>query len=1131
MLGFIILILSLALSSSILLLKDKRIASLISGVAIAINAYFLFRYGLFEEFSVGSYIGNFGLVVNDLNFPFIITILIVTIATVPYSLRYMAHKFEGKESWGLYYGMFTLFAVSMLYVVLSTNLLELYIFLEVALITSFVLIAVYGYGDRKRISLMYFIWTHVGTILLLASIIIIGLESGRMDIYSSYDTLYSYSSLNLAYLLFLIAVIGMFIKGAMAGFNVWLPYAHGEAPTPVSILLSPNMVGLGIFVVLIYYYLFPSLAFLAPIFIAWALLTMIYGGINAFSQQDFKRFLAYSSVSQMGYMLLGGSFSFLLGLGSNVSYLPLGILASVLIYVSHGFGKALLFMSAGASITEIENRNVNQLGGLFKSSPLHTTLSFIGLLNILGLPPSIGLISEALLVFAAGETYDAIGVGWFVVLLMLLFIAIGISSGYGGILFKKVYSGVKHAKEIDGVKEYSIPMFIIAAASVILFFFPQLADLSFYNFVQTLPSNSLILPVVVFMPALGSLIALSTPKSLNQDVRGTVNVIMIGISLIGSVYMLLHNLGNPLFSSPSFTFSLGYLQFSTTLLQSIIAVFVSGLSFFISMYSIGYMKEDSVLRRYWGFFGIFVSFMLMAVLSDNILSLVAGWEGTSLASYGLISYWLDDNDKNVVGDFGRKILGIPYLSRPTVSGIRALIFTRAADVGFLMGLGYLMYVATGNQNGGITLLFSSFDGRSIVQAISAVSAMPYAWVVFLVLFLGGLSKSAQFPFTQWLLTAMTGPTPVSSLIHAATMVNLGAILSFLLFPYMTFNSYTSPFFYTVATLAIFTAIYTSVNALVSREQKVILANSTADQISLMLFSSSIGFILGVPLVGIVVGLIQMFAHGLYKASLFMNAGSVIHFTENRYIQSYPRLYEKMKAVFIIQLISALNLANIPPLAGFYAHDFIGDLASSSSFFLIYIIVEFLGSIYILRYVIRTFLWNGATSSHEHGHGINPLMVIAPAFLAFGSIVLGLGVSNLVSFFDSFVSISSYTSIDVLGLAFSLVGIAISLVYLKELSTKFLSPLIDFAYYGWMVYPIFDLIGYGYSSFAGGVYNYIERNTLDKGINEMLPTFIVSLGSRVYKGVQNGVLSNYVSLYTWGLAALLILLLIYLGVVG
>ncbi len=1135
MLGIYLLVTSLVLSSLVFFIKDKKSSATLTGIAIALNGYFLFRRGLFENFFVAKTIGSFGLTVTDLNFPFVITILAVTLLTIPYSLRYMEERFHelGSGNWGLFFGLYSLFSVSMLYTVLSTNLLEIYIFLEIALVTSFLLIMLYGYGDRRRISLLYFIWTHVGTVLLLASVIVIGLETGSMDVYSALNVFHDYSTVGYAVAIFLLAVIGMMVKGAQAGVNVWLPYAHGEAPTPISVLLSPNMVGLGVFVVILYFYMFPGMSFLAPIFVGWALLTMIYGGINALAQRDFKRFLAYSSVSQMGYMMLGAGVAFLMGLPSTLVSLPLGIIASTLIYVSHGFGKALLFMSAGANITEAHERDIEKLGGLYQTSPLHTTLSFLGLLNILGLPPTVGLISEVLLLFATGELVQKVGISWFLVVVVVLFIAIGLSSAYATYLFKKVYAGKpQNPVSLDKIAEYSVPMLILAGLSVVLFFFPQVSVESLVNFIQSVTGQDIYLPLIVFLPALGSLLALITTSKLSRDVRGWIVNFMLGVSMI----LAWLNLGatllvNRTFFVPSQFYTMfGYLSFSSSLLQSILAVFVSTLSFFIGIYSVGYMREDNVLRRYWGFFGMFVSFMLMAVLSDNVFTLVAGWEGTSLASYGLISYWLDDNDKNVVGDFGRKVLGIPFLSRPTVSGIRALIFTRAADVGFLMGLGYLMYVATGNQNGGISLLFNSFDGRSITEAITAVSSMPYAWVIFLVLFLGGLSKSAQFPFTQWLLTAMTGPTPVSSLIHAATMVNLGAILSFLLFPYMEFTSFSSAFFYIVASLAIFTAIYTSVNALVSKEQKVILANSTADQISLMLFSSSVGVILGIPTVGIIVGLIQMFAHGLYKASLFMNAGSVIHFTENRYVQSYPQLYKVLGSVFVLQLIAALNLANIPPLAGFWAHDFIGNLASSSTFFGFYIIVEFLGSLYILRYIIKTFFWKGA--EHEvHTHKVNPLMIVAPAFLVLGSIVLGLGVTNVVSYFNSVANVQSYTYIDFIGLGVSILGIALSTVYVKEFSVRSISPLIDFAYYGWMVYPIFDLVGYGYSSFANRIYKYVEKGVLDRGINEMIPSIVVDLGSRVYKGVQNGVLSNYVSLYTWGIAVLLVLLLLYFGVVG
>ncbi|WP_338600167.1 proton-conducting transporter membrane subunit [Sulfolobus tengchongensis] len=1123
--SFILVVISLIISVSIFFIKSKRVSFTLSLIAIAINIPFLFMINSFEHIFIARYVGDFGFVVNNLNYPFIITILVVTLLTTIYSLRYMEHKFreENKYNWGLYYALYTLFALSMLYTVLSTNLLELYIFLEISLISSFLLIALYGYGDRRRISLMYFIWTHIGTILLLASIIVIGLTTGTMNIYIDANTFANYSIIPYSILVFLVAVIGMFIKGAQAGFNIWLPYAHGEAPTPISILLSPNMVGLGIFVVIIYYYLFPSMAFLAPIFIAWAIITMIYGGINALAQRDFKRFLAYSSVSQMGYMLLGASIAFLTGLSSSILSLPLGILASILIYVSHGFGKALLFMSAGASITELNERNIEKLGGLYLSSPLHSTLAFIGILNLLGLPPTIGLVSEALLIFSVGTLLSKIGLTGFVAIIAFIMIAIGISSAYAGYLFKLVYAGKKEIKSIDNVLEYSIPMALVGIFSIVFFFIPQYVtpSLSF----TILFSNAVILPIIAFLPVLGSLIALITPKSLNQDIRGAIVVLTIGVSVVLSSLLLINNLGQPLFGHPQFSYSFGYLQFSANLLQSILALFVSSLSFFIALYSIGYMREDNVLRRYWGFFGLFVSSMLSVVLANNALLFIAGWEGTSLASYGLISYWLDDNERNVVGDFGRKIFGIENVSKPTTSGIRALIFTRIGDVGLLAVLGYLISLAGYNY-----ILYPIANISSTVfSSLHEISSYPYGWLLLLILFLGGLAKSAQFPFTQWLLTAMTGPTPVSALIHAATMVNLGAILTFLTYPFIQINSNTYLFFEIMVGLTLFTAIYTSINALASNEQKVILAYSTADQISLMMFSSSLGALLGNVTLGIIIGLIQMFAHGLYKASLFMNAGSVIHYTESRYIASKPLLYKEIPYVFVLQLIAALNLANLPPLIGFWAHNSIGNLVSnfSSSIFYTYVILEFLGSIYILRYISRTFLWKGESNeTHEKGH-LSALMIITPGILVLASIIIGALYFNLASFFN----IIAYSEIDYLSLGLSILGWIIAFaIYTRYLNLRSIKPLIDFAYYGWYVNPSFDKFGYLFKGFSNSLFAGFERGVIDLGLNEKLPKSIINLGSRIYNVVEDHILGDYIMLYAWGVFLFLIIVLIVFGVI-
>jgi len=1137
MIPLFIFITSFVLASIIFFFKDRKVTASLAFLSILVNVYFLFRYGLFYEFYVTKYIGYFGFTANDLNYPFIVTILVVTLVTVYYSLRYMEKRFHelGQGNWGVYFALYSLFANSMLYVVLSINLLETYIFLEVSLITSFLLILFYGYGDRRRISLLYFIWTHVGAILTLSSIVILGLVSGRMDIYVSFGQLYNYSSIPYALLIFILGIIGMLVKGAQAGFNIWLPYAHGESPTPISILLSPNMVGLGIYVVMIYYYLFPAFSYIAPLFIAWAIITMIYGGLNALAQKDFKRYLAYSSVSQMGYMLLGASIAFYLGLKSTVLYLPLGIIASTLIYASHGFGKAILFMSAGAAITELEERDIERLGGLYLVSPLHTTLSFIGLLNILGLPPTIGLVSEVLLLLSAGQLIPLIGEGFFVLLVALLMIAIGTSSAYATYLFKKVYAGIKEIKvNVDKATEYSVSMLIIAIISIIFFFFPQLLVHSISNFIPSFTSFSLTLFLIVFLPAIGSFLSLVIP--MHQDARGWLVSSLIGISMILAIVNLTNSLHASLFKPTTGYTAFSYFTFSSSLLQALLGVFVSSLAFFISLYSIGYMKEDKVLRRYWGFFGFFVSSMLAVVYADNILLLLAGWEGTSLASYGLISYWLDDNDRNVVGDFDRKVFGILYLSRPTTSGIRAMIFTRIGDVGLITALGYLLYLTSLSDYSGITTIYGQAE---LFSAIPKLYALPYAWLILLLMFLGGLGKSAQFPLTQWLLTAMTGPTPVSALIHAATMVNLGAILTFFVYPYLVYPSPQTTFFMSIMVgIAIFTAIYTGTSAIASNEQKLILAYSTADQISLMILSSSIGGLLAsiysnfnFVIAGVLIGLIQMFAHGLYKASLFMNAGSVIHFTENRYVGVFKSLYKKLTSVFVLQLLAALNLASIPPLIGFWAHDLIGVLASNTPIFYLYVLTEFLGGLYIIRYVVKAFLWKNGEELHEEGH-VHPLMIVSPAVLVLTTIILGaIFISSLVPFFTSIGLSSSYIAIDLPSLTLAILGVIVALaLYLKGFDMnkyKGAKPLVDFLYYGWFVNPAFDKFGIASFSFAKGLYQKFEYGVIDMSLNVRLPQGIIKAGSTIFRRTETGILRDYIFMYLVGVIILAVLAIIFL----
>lgn len=1125
-------------------LKNKRYTSIMALLSISTNIGLLLREGVIENYFIGQYIGDFGFFINDLNLAFVITILAVTITSSLYSTRYMEERFRElgvKENWGAYYGLFSLFAISMIDVVISTNLIELYLFLEVSLVTSFLLILLYGYGNKRRISVMYFIWTHIGTVLLLASIltlIFVG-PYHSADIYNPQGAFVTYPAQGILEAVFIVAVFGMMIKAAMFLFNTWLPYAHGEAPTPISVLLSPNTVGLGVFVIILYFYLFPSMNFISPLFVGWAIITMIYGGIMATTQRDFKKFLAYSSVSQMGYMMLGASLAFQAGLSNQVYPLPLGILASVFFYASHGLGKAIMFMSAGASITEYKTRDIQELGGLFSSSPLYSTLSFLGLLNLLGLPPTIGVISEILLLLEAGKVGIVAGEGYFLGVLLGLFVAIGISSAYTTYLFKRVYGGEGKRHSIDGVVDYILPMGILAVVSILLFLYPSILATSFDLYFQVLPTSSVLLPLIVILPAIASLISLLTPKTLNQDIRGALSVLLNFTAFGISLYLFLN--GN---SEPAFSFS--YFTFSMSRLQGLLATVVSGLSSFISLYSIGYMKEDNVLRRYWGFFEFFVMSMLMVVIGGNIFTFLVGWEGTSLASYGLISYWLNDNRDSAVGVEGKRVFGVPTFSLPTVSGIRAMIFTRVGDVGLVIGLGALLLFSAN------TLLY--VQGGLLQVGLQGLIHSPLTsdwwWLVFFVLLLGGLSKSAQFPFTQWLLTAMTGPTPVSALIHAATMVNLGAFITFFFFPYLSPYiglSQTHLLALILTFLSGFTILYTSVGGLVSNESKVVLAYSTADQISFMIFSSSLGLLLasqtGNPVYisyGIGAGIVQFIAHGIYKATLFMNAGSVIHYTGSRFLGSSRMLAREIPIIFLLQTVAALNLADFPYLLGYWGHQGVDYLSAQAGFDIVTDVAAVLGTLYVLRLIIKTFLWpktnhlqvqqDKEEEGHE-GHHIHPLMYVSPAILATVTVVLGVFYSAVINNVRSSIQLSTSFSdlyfLDPFVLFLFMIGLVMSLPYTRGFQRpNSLQTLTDVLDAGWGLHLMWDFLGYSYPKFSTTLYSLFERNTLDRLFNEVIPDYAVRVGRFGFK-IQGGVIRNYVGAYAVGLFVLFFIVLLFL----
>jgi NADH-quinone oxidoreductase subunit M len=264
--------------------------------------------------------------------------------------------------------------------------------------------------------------------------------------------------------------IGLFVKMAVFGVHIWLPYAHAEAPTPVSALLSPNLIGIGGYALIrIVYTFFPkSFLNISPYVIALALVTMIYGGLMALAQDDFKRLLAYSSISQMGYVLLG--------LASLTGF---GIAGAILHYVSHAVGKAVLFMIAGVMIVQLHGlRSIKNMGGLATKMPITGSLALIGFMHITGIPPTVGFWSEVLIIFGIVKRVLETGSLAFTCVVIALLVAIGLSTAYAFITMKRIFFGAisdKLKREArDGNASLMITVAIIASIGLALFFYPNL---------------------------------------------------------------------------------------------------------------------------------------------------------------------------------------------------------------------------------------------------------------------------------------------------------------------------------------------------------------------------------------------------------------------------------------------------------------------------------------------------------------------------------------------------------------------------------------------------------------------------------------------------------------------------------
>jgi NADH-quinone oxidoreductase subunit M len=439
--------------------------------------------------------GEFGLVLDGLASPFAIIIYVISTVVALFSKPYMVAKitsqFEEKMNGqkqvigdgptaiiesssmknyvnnqiGVYFALYLVMAMGMLGSVLATNLIEFYVFFEVMLIPGFFMIAFWGYEAKRRVALLFFFWTHVGAVVLLLGFLAIGLNVGSFNYADIREHAIPQRILTLAAIGI---IMGLGVKMAAFVVHIWLPHMYRAAPTPLNALSSGAMLGVGA------YGFFRLLATLLPgeyghfaLFLnIWGVGTMIYGGVMALTQDDIKKFFAYSSISQMGYILFG--------IGSASA---LGLSGSEMMFISHSIGKVILFMMVGAIILQVGTRSITKMGGLAGKMPITATCAMIGVLTIMGVPPTSGFMAEWTIFNGALQTAIQEGSTIRMVSFALGLIATVITMAYSLWMIKRVFFG-KLPQHLENTKEANWyvtgPMMVLAGFTMVIGIYPDI---------------------------------------------------------------------------------------------------------------------------------------------------------------------------------------------------------------------------------------------------------------------------------------------------------------------------------------------------------------------------------------------------------------------------------------------------------------------------------------------------------------------------------------------------------------------------------------------------------------------------------------------------------------------------------
>jgi len=473
--------------------------------------------------------------------------------------------------------------------------------------------------------------------------------------------------------------------------------------------------------------------------------------------------------------------------------------------------------------------------------------------------------------------------------------------------------------------------------------------------------------LIPLFPAIGFLINGFFGRRLGNKVVGWVGPSAIGLSFLTAIFIFFELLGRPpaerIFEKTLFDWVVsGSLQtvvgYQIDPLSILMVLVVTGVSFFIHIYSVGYMHGDPGYPRYFTYLNLFVFMMLNLVLANNFLLMFVGWEGVGLCSYLLIGFWYE---KDSASNAGKK----------------AFVVNRVGDFGFLLGM-FLLFTSLG-KHGIWTLDFTEVFKNAHLLDPGTVTA------ITILLFIGAAGKSAQLPLYVWLPDAMEGPTPVSSLIHAATMVTAGV---YMIARCNVLYSMAPISMAIVAIVGVATAIFAASIGFCQTDIKKVLAYSTISQLGYMF--------LGVGVGAYSAGVFHLMTHAFFKGLLFLGAGSVMHALSGELdMRKMGGLKSKTPITFITFLFATLAIAGIPGLSGFFSKDEILWQAFSSSHghFLLWFVAAIaagMTAFYMFRALFMTFWGECRADEHvkHHIHESPRVMTVPLMVLAFLSIVGG-----------------------------------------------------------------------------------------------------------------------------------------------